>query len=310
MRHSKLHNFLSTISLFLTHIRLFGQKLEPKRITIDPDTTIVSKIMGKDYQLYLSFPKDYSTTNSIKYPVLYLLDGSSNIALIKSICESMEIAEELEDVLIVGISSGRDEVAMGLTRTNDYTTSKDATWDRQYEKDVAKQYKLPYNALTGEIQSGGAAKFLQSITTEIIPYIDSQYKTTNDRGISGHSLGGLFTAWCFINTKGIFTRFGINSASLWWKNDEVITQAATFFNSNETLDIPASQIFISVGQREPSNMILGMEKFSTLLESKAYNNVTVTKQKFSGKTHLSVIGPSLRRTLAVLYGKNDAEKSG
>ena len=303
MSHTKLHNFLSTISLFITRIRLFGQKLEPKGITIEPDSTIVSKIMGKDYQLYLYFPKDYSINDAIKYPVLYVLDGSDSLTLIKSIREEIDVDSALEDILIVGISSGLDEVSLSINRTNEYTTSTVAIWDRQYEKDTAKYYKLHHNALLGKIQSGGAAKFLQCITTEIIPYIDSHYKTTNDRGISGHSLGGLFTAWCFINTKGIFTKYGINSPSLWWNNDEVITQAETFFNSNETFDIPETKIFISVGQKEPSNMIIAMEKFGTLLESKAYKNVTLTKQKFIGKSHLSVVVPSLKQTLAVLYGK-------
>jgi len=302
MSHSLFHNFLSTISLFIPRITFFGQKSEPTEIAIEPDTTIVSKIMSKNYELYLSFPKGYSSKDTIKYPVLYVLDGSNSIALIKSIFESTDVTTELEDVIIVGISSGRELVSLGVNRTNDYTTSTDAIWDRQYEKDAAKQYKLPYNALKGEIQSGGAAKFLQCITTEIIPYIDSHYKTTNERGISGHSLGGLFTAWCFINTKGIFTRYGINSPSLWWKNDEVIAQAETFFSNHKTLDIPETKIFISVGQKEPSNMILVMEKFSSLLESKAYKNVAVTKQQFIGKSHLSVIDPGLKQTLSVLYG--------
>jgi uncharacterized protein len=169
MRHSILHNFLSTISLFITRITLFGQKLEHKEITIDPDTTIVSKIMGKDYQLYLSFPKGYSINDAIKYPVLYVLDGSDSLALIKSIREEIDVDSALEDILIVGISSGLDEVSLSINRTNEYTTSTDSIWDRQYEKDAAKHYKLPYNTLLGEIQSGAAAQFLQCITTEIIP---------------------------------------------------------------------------------------------------------------------------------------------
>lgn len=308
MSHSKLHNFLTTVLLFINRIIAFAQKSKTKKITIEPDTTTVSKIMGKDYQLFLSFPKDYSNNDAIKYPVLYVLDGSDSLTLIKSIREEIDVDSALEDILIVGLSSGLDEVSLSINRTNEYTTSTDSIWDRQYEKDTAKYYKLHHNALLGKIQSGGAAKFLQCITTEIIPYIDSHYKTTNDRGISGHSLGGLFTAWCFINTKGIFTRYGINSPSLWWNNNQVMVEAETFFDNHKTLDIPETKIFISVGQKEPSNMIMGMEKFCSLLESRAYKNVIVTKQIFSGNSHLSVVVPSLKQTLAVLYEKNDPEK--
>jgi hypothetical protein len=35
----------------------FGQKLEPRERITEPDHTITSKILGRDYQLYISFPK-------------------------------------------------------------------------------------------------------------------------------------------------------------------------------------------------------------------------------------------------------------
>jgi hypothetical protein len=38
--------------------------------------------------------------------------------------------------------------------------------------------------------------------TEIIPFIDKSYKTNSDRGIAGHSLGGLFTACIARNGMG------------------------------------------------------------------------------------------------------------
>jgi predicted alpha/beta superfamily hydrolase len=303
MKHSRLMNILLTVLLFISTSSLFGQKLEPKKRLIEPDTTITSKIMSKDYQLYISFPKGYSTKDTIKYPVLYLLDGWSSFSIIKSVRESMDIDKELEDVIIVGISSGLDLLSWGLNRTNDYTTSKDTIFDRQYERDGAKQYNLDYNSVKGMIQSGGASKFLQCIKTEIIPYIETHYKTTNDRGISGNSLGGLFTAWCFLNTKGIFTRFAINSPSLWWNNNETLTQAEYQFSKNDSWDIPPTKIFISVGDKEPTVMISGMEKFSKLLEAKAYKNISLTTHQFIGENHNTVMRPNLKRTIAVLYGK-------
>ena len=289
--------------LFISSISLFGQKLEPKKREIEPDTTITSKIMGKDYQLYISFPRGYSTKDTIQYPVLYVLDGWNQFPTIKSIRETMDIDKELEDVIIVGVSSGLELISWGANRNYDYTPSQDSIHDRELEKEAAKTYNLDYNMVKGQLKSGGAEKFLQCITTEIIPYIETNYKTTNDRGISGNSLGGLFTAWCFLNTKGVFSRFGINSPSLWWNNNEVLTQAESFFNTNKTLDIPFTKVFISVGEKEPPIMTSGMEKYSLLLENKAYKNVSVTTYQFSGETHNSVVKPNLKRTISVLYGK-------
>jgi uncharacterized protein len=303
MKNSRALNFLLTVLLFISSISLFGQKFEPKKRLLEADTSITSKIMGKDYQLYISFPKGYSTKDTTKYPVLYVLDGMYAFPVFKSVRESMDIDKELDSLIIVGIGSGLDFVSWGINRTYDYTPSLDTTFDRQYERDGAKQYNLDYNSVKGKIQSGGAEKFLQCITTEIIPYIDTHYKTTNDRGITGHSFGGLFTAWCFINTKGIFNKFGINSPSLWWNSEDILKQAEVMFTKNKTWEIPPTKVFISVGQKEESWIVSGMEKFSKLLEAKKYKNISVTTHQFQDETHMSVGSPSLKRTISILYGK-------
>jgi len=103
MKHSRERHFLLTLLLFISSASLFGQKFEPKKRLLDPDTTITSKIMGKDYQLYISFPKGYSTKDTTKYPVLFVLDGQGSFPVFKSVRESMDIDKELDSLIIVGI---------------------------------------------------------------------------------------------------------------------------------------------------------------------------------------------------------------
>ena len=294
MKYSTLQNFLLTVLLFISSTSLFGQKLNPKKRIQEPDTTISSKIMGKDYQLYISFPSGYSIKDTTQYPVLYVLDGQPSFPQFKSARESMDLGKELEGVIMVGIGSGLNLPSWFINRSYDYTPSEDTSSDRRMEK----QYGFP----KGLIHSGGAEKFLLCITKEIIPYIDKQYKTTNDRGITGHSLGGLFTAYCLLNSKGVFSRYGINSPSLWWNNNQILNQADSLFSKNKTWDISPVKVFISVGQKEGPLMVPTMAKFSTLLESKAYKNVSLTWHIFEDETHLSVSPASLSRTLSVLYG--------
>jgi predicted alpha/beta superfamily hydrolase len=59
--------------------------------------------------------------------------------------------------------------------------------------------------------------------TEIVPFVDKNYKTNSDRGIFGH-LWGLFAAYCLVNSDGYFTRFGISSPALWWDNEKLLKQ--------------------------------------------------------------------------------------
>jgi predicted alpha/beta superfamily hydrolase len=81
--------------------------------------------------------------------------------------------------------------------------------------------------------------------TEIVPFVDKNYKTNSDRGIFGHSFGGLFAAYCLVNSDGYFTRFGISSPAGW----KLLNQAVTQFRENKTWDIPQTKVFISVGDK-------------------------------------------------------------
>ncbi|WP_435803580.1 alpha/beta hydrolase-fold protein [Polaribacter sp.] len=66
-------------------------------------------------------------------------------------------------------------------RHSDYTPSYSKEWDLK-DKTATK--------------SGGASKFLAVLKNEIIPFVDAHYKSNDNRGLAGFSLGGLFTAYC------------------------------------------------------------------------------------------------------------------
>lgn len=299
MNISKPINLVFTAIILLIFSKLsFGQKLEPKERITEPDHTISSTIMGKDYQLYISFPKSYSTKDTINYPVLYVLDGAYSFPQFKSSQLAMSLGNELEDVIIVGIGSGLNLGSWLMNRTYDYTPSVDTLSNSRMEK----QYGFP----KGMIKSGGAAKFLEVIKTEIAPLVDKHYKTNTDRGITGHSLGGLFTAYCLINSDGYFTRFGVNSPSLWWNEDKFLNQAVSEiknkFDNKIDWDIPPTKVFISVGELEGSSMVPTMVNLSAHFDDLNSDKIELERFIFENETHLSVISANMSRTLSVLYG--------
>jgi predicted alpha/beta superfamily hydrolase len=268
----------------------FGQKLEPRERITEPDHTITSKILGRDYQLYISFPKNYSTKDTVSYPVLYVLDGEWVFPIIRGTRAILDSEKELEDLIIVSISD-----ADFTFRYQDYTTSLSTSTDEKVNKrsDVPK----------GGLISGGADKFLTSMKTEIVPFVDKNYKTTSDRGIFGHSFGGLFAAYCLVNSDGYFTRFGISSPALWWDNEKLLNQAVTQFRENKTWDIPQTKVFISVGDKEHSGIVPTMVKYSSYLEQSDYDNIELKWQIFEGESHNSMWSANVSKTLSILYGK-------
>ncbi|MFT4839463.1 MAG: putative alpha/beta superfamily hydrolase [Oleispira sp.] len=287
---------ITTMLLLVCSTIAFGQKLEPKDRKTEPDHTIFSKIRGRNYQLYISFPTNYSTKDTITYPVLYVLDGEYAFPTTRGTREILDWGNKIEDVIIVGIGSGLNFLSWYNDRFDDYTTSRDTVWenDANYGKNAI---------LKGSFTTGGAAEFLKSIKTEIIPFVDNNYKTNSDRGITGHSAGGLFTAYCLINSDGYFTRFGISSPSFWWDNNKLLNQSVTQFRKNKIWDIPQTKIFISCGEYEGIRFIPSMQKIQTSLENADYQNIELSCQIFDGESHLSVWPANISKTLITLYGK-------
>ncbi len=292
MKISKLINLVFTTILLLFFSNYsFGQKLEPKERTLEPDHTITSKILQKDFELFISFPNNYTTKDSITYPVLYVLDGAFSFPTIQGAHNFLEIDGTIEDVIIVGINSNTS----GPTgRFYDYTISSDTSADRR--ADI--RYGLP----KGSFKSGGAAKFLESIKTEIIPFVDKNYKTNNDRGISGHSLGGMFITYCLLNSDGYFTRFGIDSPALGWNNEDLLKQASEL-SENDEWNIPPSKVIITVGALEKSMRVPWAIELIKYLEGLNSDKIDLEWYIFENEDHFSVKSPNLNRTIAVLYGK-------
>ncbi|MEE9430958.1 MAG: alpha/beta hydrolase-fold protein [Melioribacteraceae bacterium] len=297
MNTSKPLNFvLTTVLVLVFSNSSFSQKLEPKERSLEPDHTITSKVLEKEFELFISFPKNYTTKDTINYPVLYVLDGKFTFRAFKGAQQYLSIDGTIEDVIIVGINSNKG----GQNgRYNDYTISSDTILDRKMD-----DY---YGLSKGAFKSGGAEKFLESIKTEIVPFVDKNYKTNSNRGISGHSLGGLFTTYCFLNSDGYFTRFGIHSPALSWNNDELLNQAVTEFKNKYDnkieWDLPPTKVFISVGESEGSAMVPAVLKLSAYLKDLNSDKIDLEWYMFENEKHFSVISASLSRTLSVLYGK-------
>lgn len=129
----------TTILLLIFSNTSFGQKLEPKIWTLEPDHILNSEIMEKDYQLYISFPSNYSTNDTISYPVLYVLDGSFYFQSFQSAQKHLNLYGEIEHVIIVGIGSGLDLKSYLTNRNYDYTPSRDSISDEDYERNIIGQ---------------------------------------------------------------------------------------------------------------------------------------------------------------------------
>ena len=91
-----------------------------------PRTEVVrlpSRIVGIDYLLYVSLPRDYNTTDK-KYPLLVTLDADYAFALAHNIVDHFVDRNNLPPMIIVSIaydSAGTEREVYRRHRTRDYT---------------------------------------------------------------------------------------------------------------------------------------------------------------------------------------------
>jgi len=287
-------NIIFLASLSLCSEKSKGQNLIPNASHAAKRHSIKSGFNGKTYELYVSLPKKYSEQDSLHYPVLYVLDGKFSFKSMSSIREGLDLGKEIKDIIIVSIDdSCITDADWFASRYNDFTPSSILQADTLWSKIM--------NIPEGKLKSGGAESFLNTLENEVIPYINDHYKTSADRGLSGHSLGGLFAGYCLLKKPGLFKRYGINSPSFWWNNSELVRNEAYYASQHEEL---SAKVFFSVGGAEDAMMLAPFNAFTNSIKSRNYKGLSMTVKIFEEETHLSVVPGGGSRTLRVLYGSN------
>ncbi|HKC37276.1 MAG TPA: alpha/beta hydrolase-fold protein [Chitinophagaceae bacterium] len=292
MKQISFKKSLLIVAFILLNVTLsLGQNSSPSALLQAKEHIIKSSFNTKIYRLDVLLPKNYKTSDTLHYPVLYVLDGKYSFTSFYSIREVLDLGKEISDVIIVAIDGNNlSESDWMANRFNDFTPTNipqaDSTW--------SKMFNLPY----GKLKSGGASSFLNTIQKEIIPFIDKHYKTNSNRGLFGHSLGGLFVGYCLLSKPDLFQKYSMNSPSFWWNNSEMLKLENAFVKQN--LNLSATDIFISVGALEGAPMISPVTNFADSLKIH-YTGLKITTQIFDSETHLSVVPAASSRTLKAFY---------
>jgi len=192
------------LALIVCGLPARAQSPAPK-VTLD-DTelrTLKSAKIGREYDLLVSLPEDYATSGK-SYPVLYILDGW-HFPLMAFIQENNIYSKRMPPVIMVNVSQGTSGDVMAL-RARDFTPTKTSQ----------------------EPGSGGAAAFLDFLEHELIPFVDRAYRTVpSDRGLLGHSYGGLFAIYCLEERPALFQRIVAASPSMGWDDRLLVKNART-----------------------------------------------------------------------------------
>lgn len=250
-----------------------------------------SKINQRTYVISVALPSSYNKEK--KYPVYYLLDGYYAFPIATETMKALKMGNEIKDFILVSIAGDEtNDYEWLVNRWTDYTFTPLIKNDTTFSKS--------WNIKTPGLISGGGELFYKVITNEIIPLIDSTFSTSFERGLSGHSLSGLFVANVLFKSDGVFSTFGINSPSFLMWDKDIFNVEKKYAQTHTNLN---ARVFLSIGDLEGEPNITTLLKFEEVL--KKYSEIKAHTVIFKDESHTSVVPAMISRTMKVLYSKKD-----
>jgi predicted alpha/beta superfamily hydrolase len=260
--------------------------------------TFYSSILNQEMNIYIKLPISYYNNPQKVYPAWYLTDANRSFPMVANMVSIFEVPKLSEpEILVIGIGYKIKDLAdWGSWRTRDLTPTNipalDTSWAKMLTRMTGRQFV---------VKSGGAATFLEFITKELFPFIESNYRVSKtDRGIGGYSYGGLFSLFVLFKQPELFRIYYAGSPSIDYDKGVLFNFEKEYALTHKDLN---AKLFMSVGGSEDSLMVTNMKKMAELLRSRSYPGLTVETQVFPEENHESCIPSSIMRALRVLYNR-------
>jgi predicted alpha/beta superfamily hydrolase len=179
------------------------EDIRTETVILGTKYTIHSDILGDDRSVIVNVPEGYESTRR-DYPVLYVLDAEYFY---------YQSHGALQFLSECGYNRNRPIPQMILVAVLDGDRNRDFT-----PTHAPVQGPLRYPT------SGGAATYLKHLEQELLPFIDTNFRTSG-RILAGWSFGGLFAFFTFLEKPELFSGYIAISPSLWWNGQEPLDWA-------------------------------------------------------------------------------------
>jgi len=233
---------------------------------------IKSEILSEERDVLISLPSEYNLNNE-KYTTLYVLDADVNFGITNEIIKFLSYYGVVEETIVVGIPNLNSN-----TRNRDFTYTKSTTYPEDFPT------------------AGGGAKFKEFIDREVIPFVDSNYRTSSKRILTGHSMGGLFVLNTVIYNDTSFSGYIAISPTLWWNERELLEKTKTFLASKKTFD---KYVFISRANESEKN-IADVKSLKNIYESFDFEECRIDFHLYPSENHASTLIVATSNALAKL----------
>ena len=221
---------------------LLTEKKVSQNISFGIDTTLHSKVLEEDRHLVIRLPKTYTESTHTTYPVLYILDaeGGRGWSNALSTVDELNTIETIPEMILVGI----------------HNTNRN--------RDMIPQ------EVAHRPGSGGSDKFLQFITDELNPFIESRYRITGFTLLYGGSNAGLFTVYALLAPQDVIQAGIAASPMIGHCSDFMFNHVDKLLRSNR---ISERTLFMIYGENDSKRVVDYTPKFLDLIKSKAPGSI-------------------------------------
>lgn len=210
-------------------------------------------------RIWIYKPTDYNTSAK-NYPVIYMHDGQNLFDESTAFAGEWKVDKTLNQlnsssdngVLVVGIDNG------AVNRINEYSPWKN------------KKYG-----------GGDGDKYIDFIVSTLKPYIDSNYRTFDDRthtGIIGSSMGGLISYYAGLKYQEVFEKIGVFSPSLWF------SESSFEYVGLQKKKFPMKFYFLA-GTEESADLVSHCEKAIKNLKEAGFTDNEIILKIVEGARH-------------------------
>jgi predicted alpha/beta superfamily hydrolase len=232
--------------------------------------SIYSAALQEMRPIEIVLPKGYSIQQ--KYEVVYATDGDWNTKIAADIQQFLQI-QFMPPVIIVGIYN---TYKGGITqRTRDFT---------------------PTHMGGGGLEDGGADRFLSFISGELMPRVNSRYRSNGKNIFFGGSLGGTLGMYTFIKRPAMFDAYLLADPALWWGGSYLQQLAAASLDT-----LLSSPKILLITARPPTIGAQGIASMESILRSKPATGLRYELLKYDNETHNSMVFRTMYDGLKLIY---------
>lgn len=213
----KLSKIILALIISISYFNVAAQFTQNKEseIVIGNVISLYSETLKEQREIWVHVPEDFNPSE--KYPVIYVLDAKQHFYVLVGMMKRL-LPWQMPKSIVVGI--------VNTDRTRDFTPTN-----------------VPFQRGHKSETSGGAHNFLMFIEEELKPFINNKYSTENNHTVIGHSTGGLFVLYSFLNHQDVFDNYLAIDASLWWDNEKLVNETQTLLQSGNRKEKP---LYVSV----------------------------------------------------------------